>query len=127
MLRRLDGVLRRTCAEAHVSGGKGAGARVWGGTFHATATRLLRLHGRSLGLQPSFTILDRGDAEDLLGLLRSELGLHRRERRFPLKGTCLDIYSRCVNARESVEEAVAAHFPWCRTRSTTCVACSPPM
>ena len=26
----------------------------------------------------------------------------------------MDIYSRCVNAREPVEEAVETHFPWCK-------------
>ena len=26
----------------------------------------------------------------------------------------MDIYSRCVNARETLEEAVEAHFPWCK-------------
>ena len=87
--------------------------KVWGGTFHATATRLLRLHGRSIGLDPAFTIIDRGDAEDLMGVLRADLGLAKNDRRFPLKGTCMDIYSRCVNARETVEEAVEVHFPWC--------------
>jgi DNA helicase-2/ATP-dependent DNA helicase PcrA len=91
-----------------------ASGKVWGGTFHATATRLLRLHGRTIGLEPSFTILDRGDAEDLMGVLRTELGLSKNDRRFPLKGTCMDIYSRCINARESVEEAVETHFPWCK-------------
>ncbi len=90
------------------------GGKVWGGTFHATATRLLRLHGRSIGLDPAFTILDRGDAEDLMGVLRADLGLAKSDRRFPLKGTCMDIYSRCVNARETVEEAVEVHFPWCK-------------
>jgi DNA helicase-2/ATP-dependent DNA helicase PcrA len=91
-----------------------ASGKVWGGTFHAIATRLLRLHGRSIGLEPSFTILDRADAEDLMGMLRTELGLSKSDRRFPLKSTCMDIYSRCVNARESVELAVEVHFPWCK-------------
>jgi DNA helicase-2/ATP-dependent DNA helicase PcrA len=135
MLRRVDGILRRLEAEtrraavarathgdaapAHAGGQDGAtrppaSGKVWGGTFHATAARLLRLHGRSIGLDPSFTILDRGDAEDLMGVLRTELGLSKNHRRFPLKGTCMDIYSRCVNARESVDEAVETHFPWCK-------------
>jgi len=113
MLRRVDGILRRLEAVGPQSQAN-AGARVWGGTFHATATRLLRLHGRSIGLEPSFTILDRGDAEDLMGVLRTELGLSKNDRRFPLKGTCMDIYSRCVNAREPVDEAVESHFPWCK-------------
>src|SRR5438477_404434 len=38
------------------------GSRVRGGTFHAVANRLLRRHGRALGLSPSFTVLDQSDA-----------------------------------------------------------------
>ena len=125
MLRRVDEILRRLEGEsAHLgndapggrarSGQARASAKIWGGTFHATAARLLRLHGRAIGLDPSFTILDRSDAEDLMGMIRTELGLAKSDRRFPLKGTCTDIYSRCVNARESVEQAVDAHFPWCK-------------
>jgi DNA helicase-2/ATP-dependent DNA helicase PcrA len=87
--------------------------RVWGGTFHATANRLLRLHSRSVGLAENFTVLDRSDAEDLLNSVRSELALDRADRRFPRKATCLAIYSRCVNAQEPIEEAVKAYFPWC--------------
>ncbi len=113
MMRRVDGILRRL-ESADPQTQANVGGRVWGGTFHATATRLLRLHGRSIGLEPSFTILDRGDAEDLMGVLRTELGFSKNDRRFPLKGTCMDIYSRCVNARESAEEAVEGHFPWCK-------------
>ena len=129
MLRRVDGILRRLEVEARRSAaadieGQGgpasrqsaqaASAKVWGGTFHATATRLLRLHGRSIGLDPSFTILDRGDAEDLMGVLRTELALSKNDRRFPLKGTCMDIYSRCVNAREPVGQTIETSFPWCK-------------
>jgi len=116
MLRRVDGILRRLEAESRRTdtATTPASGRVWGGTFHAVGTRLLRLHGRSIGLEPSFTILDRGDAEDLLGVLRTELGLAKSDRRFPLKGTCMDIYSRCVNAREPVDQTVEADFPWCK-------------
>ncbi len=49
-----------------------------------------------------------------MGVLRTDLGLAKSDRRFPLKGTCMDIYSRCVNARETVDEAVEVHFPWCK-------------
>jgi DNA helicase-2/ATP-dependent DNA helicase PcrA len=126
MLRRVDGILRDADSleqehdsvtdQQHRGPNRRAPAsgKVWGGTFHAVATRLLRLHGRAIGLDPSFTILDRGDAEDLMGVIRTDLGLSKNDRRFPLKGTCMDIYSRCVNARESVDEAVETHFPWCR-------------
>jgi DNA helicase II / ATP-dependent DNA helicase PcrA len=87
--------------------------RVTGGTFHSVAAHLLRAHARDLGLAPSFTILDRGDAEDLMHACRTELDLGSSERRFPQKSTCLDIYSRCVNAREPLAEVLATRFPWC--------------
>jgi DNA helicase-2/ATP-dependent DNA helicase PcrA len=90
-----------------------AGSLRWAGTFHAIANRLLRRHALPLGLDPSFTVLDRSDAEDLLNLTRADLGLSKRERRFPQKATCLAIYSRCVNSGEPVQECLEEHFPWC--------------
>src|SRR6516164_2782045 len=51
----------------------------------------------SIGLDPSFTILDRSDSADLLDLLRTELDLARTASRFPRKGTCLAVYSYTVN------------------------------
>jgi DNA helicase-2/ATP-dependent DNA helicase PcrA len=88
-------------------------SRLWGGTFHAIANRILRLHSQPLGLGDAFTVIDRSDAEDVMNDVRSELGLDKGEVRFPKKGTCLSIYSRCVNAQEPIEHALKAHFPWC--------------
>jgi DNA helicase-2/ATP-dependent DNA helicase PcrA len=85
----------------------------WSGTFHAIANRLLRLHATGVGLDPSFTVLDRSDSADLLDVLRHRRGLARTDRRFPKKGTCLAIYSRAVNAREPLERCLKEHFPWC--------------
>ena len=89
--------------------------RIWGGTFHAIANRILRLHSQPLGLGDAFTVIDRSDAEDVMNDVRSELALDKGEVRFPKKGTCLSIYSRCVNAQEPIEDALRAHFPWCAT------------
>jgi ATP-dependent DNA helicase UvrD/PcrA len=108
LLRRVDGLLYVGPKERAASG------RVWGGTFHAIATRLLRLHGEHIGLDPGFTIHDRADSEDLLDVLRAELHLAKGDRRFPRKATCADIYSRCVNAREPLEELLDRGFPWCK-------------
>ncbi|MRR12438.1 ATP-dependent helicase, partial [bacterium] len=88
--------------------------RVWGGTFHSAATRLLRLHGESIGLPPGFTILDRSDSEDLMHSVRTSLELGSKGRRFPQKATCLDIYSRCVNAAEPLDLVLKTRFPWCQ-------------
>ena len=92
----------------------GARARVgWSGTFHAIGARLLRSYASSIGLDPSFTIHDREDSADLMNLVRHERGLSDKDRRFPLKATCLAIYSRAVNAREPLEAVLLKQFPWC--------------
>jgi DNA helicase-2/ATP-dependent DNA helicase PcrA len=85
----------------------------WSGTFHALGARLLREYAGRLGLSDVFTIHDRADAEDLMGLAREELGLAAAKQRFPLKGTCLAIYSRCVNRGAPLREVLDAVFPWC--------------
>jgi UvrD/REP helicase N-terminal domain len=72
----------------------------WAGTFHAVGARLLRMYAGSVGLDPSFTIHDRADSADLINLMRHELRLSEKAKRFPLKDTCLAIYSRSVNATE---------------------------
>lgn len=115
MLRRVDGVLRQLdFSRAPKSSPLTASRAVWGGTFHATASRFLRTYGSSIGLEPDFTILDRSDAEDLLDVVRTELGLANTDKRFPRKGTCLAIYSHCVNAQRPVADVLAAHYPWCQ-------------
>jgi ATP-dependent DNA helicase UvrD/PcrA len=87
--------------------------RIRGGTFHSVATGLLRRHGQLIGLCPDFTILDRSDSEDLLNVVRAKLNVPKSGTRFPLKGTCLDIYSRCVNTQRPLETILAKWFPWC--------------
>ena len=84
--------------------------RVCGGTFHSVANMLLRRHGRVLGIEPSFTIMDRGDAEDLIALLRAQLGLNEKDKRFPRKGTIAEIYSKCENTLRGLEEIVLDEF-----------------
>jgi DNA helicase II / ATP-dependent DNA helicase PcrA len=117
MLRRVEAILRdgpRESAPAAASRPSLAAKRVWGGTFHAIATRLLRLDGKSIGLDPGFTIHDRGDSEDLMGVLRTELKLETSKTRFPRKGTCMDIYSRAVNSQAPLETVLRTAFPWCK-------------
>ncbi|MCP4589131.1 MAG: ATP-dependent helicase [bacterium] len=111
---------RRAAAEmlaraGRLLGGRSGGgtAKVWGGTFHATANRMLRIYSQALGLRPDFTVMDQGDAADLMGLIRSELGLARGKRRFAQKRTLVNIYSRMVNAQEKLADAIRVHFPWC--------------
>ncbi len=71
--------------------------RVAGGTFHSFANTVLRRHGRALGINANFTILDRGDSEDVINLQRAELGLDKKERRFPRKQAIAEMFSMAVN------------------------------
>ncbi len=106
MLRRAENLLRRL--------GRPGTTRVWSGTYHAIATRLLHRYGKAIGLPPEFTVHDRTDSEDLLNVVRTDLNLAKTDKRFPKKGTCMAIYSRCVNARQKLDDVLPHHFPWCK-------------
>ena len=85
----------------------------WAGTFHSIGNRLLRHYAAHLQLDPHFSVIDRGDAADLMDSLRAELGLAARDQRFPRKDTCLAIYSNRVNTRTALKDTLELHYPWC--------------
>jgi DNA helicase II / ATP-dependent DNA helicase PcrA len=92
--------------------GTARGSIAWSGTFHAIGARLLRAFAHSIGLDPAFTIHDRGDSADLMNLVRHRLGFSEQEQRFPLKATCLAIYSKAVNSGVALDRVLKLHFPW---------------
>ncbi|MHC4989897.1 MAG: ATP-dependent helicase [Planctomycetota bacterium] len=85
--------------------------RVWCGTFHHIANRLLREHGARLGLAPQFTILDREDAGDLLGSCVAEAGVRLSRRRFPDRQTLTTIVSARASTMLPLEAVLARRFP----------------
>ena len=87
--------------------------KVWGGTFHAVANRLLRVYGSAVGLESGYTVADEGDSADLLGMIRVELGYNSKDKRFPRKRTIRSIYSRVVNSREPLADVLQQEYPWC--------------
>ena len=93
MQRRVGRVLHRALG---FSATQQAPALHWAGTFHGIGARLLHEYAGAIGLAPNFTIQDRGDSEDLMGLVRHELQLATTKNRFPLKATCLGVYSRAI-------------------------------
>ncbi len=109
--RAAEEMLKR--ATSVIAKGTTAAGRVWGGTFHATANRLLRIYAKAAGLSNDFTVMDQADAEDMINVIRHEMGLHAKEKRFPRKSTCLAIYSRCVNGTEPLADVLKLYFPWC--------------
>jgi ATP-dependent DNA helicase UvrD/PcrA len=116
--RAAQDLQRRVGRMLHQALGFGATQRApelpWAGTFHSVGARLLREQAERIGLNPAFTIADRGDSEDMLGLLRQEQGLASTHKRFPLKGTCMAIYSRAINSQQQLGEVLQTRFPWCR-------------
>ena len=97
------------------------GRRVHGGTFHATAHRLLRRYGAAAGVPSDFTIMDQEDAQDLMHLSRFHLGYGEKRRgagggsgggkRFPKKETLHYVYSRHVNTDIPVARILTEEFP----------------
>ena len=112
MTRRVESIIRQATAGQRTTPLPN-GMLPWSGTFHSIGNRLLRQFARNLGLDPGFSVLDRGDAADLMDVARHELGLSKKARRFPKKDTCLAIYSRCVNSTDALGEALEEFYPWC--------------
>ena len=110
MTQRVERIARKVIGN---NAGAMTDALTWAGTFHGIGARLLRDYAEQIGLDPAFTIHDREDSADLMNLVRHDHGLSKTERRFPTKGTCLAIYSRCVNAETPIEQVLEASFPWC--------------
>jgi DNA helicase II / ATP-dependent DNA helicase PcrA len=84
--------------------------RVTGGTFHAAANLLLRRYALHVGFQPNFTILDQADAEGIINLLKSSLGLGGTGRRFPSRRLILGVLSKAVNTGTTVSDLLEAEY-----------------
>ncbi|MBQ8886566.1 MAG: ATP-dependent helicase [Candidatus Gastranaerophilales bacterium] len=83
--------------------------QVAGGTFHSFANIILRKYSGLLELQNNFTIADRADSEDIVNHIRSNT-IGKQEKRFPKKGTILDIYSKAVNKNIPSDEIIQAEY-----------------
>jgi len=93
--------------------GADQGRRVSGGTFHSVAHHTLRRHHAAVGLPAGFGVLDRGDAADLMDLVRGEMGILSRARRLPKKATLGALYSRTVNTGMPLADVMRENTPWC--------------
>ncbi|HMA82566.1 MAG TPA: ATP-dependent helicase [Candidatus Binatia bacterium] len=85
--------------------------QVAGGTFHSFANLVLRSYGRHIALSPSFTIMDRTDSEDVIQLIRSDMGLNTKEKRFPRKQTVAEIFSMTHNKQTPLNDLLELEYP----------------
>lgn len=91
---------------------------VAGGTFHSFANMILRKYSKILGLKNNFTIMDSADAEDVINHITSKL-YPKKDKRFPKKGTILEIYSKSVNKEIPTKKIILdefSHFAHCETQ-----------
>ncbi len=99
MLRRAASILDSRCD------------KVAGGTFHSFANMVLRRYASLIGFDPAFTILDQSDAEDVVNLLRTQMKLDTRKRRFPKKQLLFSLFSRSVNTQKSIKDILTEDYP----------------
>jgi DNA helicase II / ATP-dependent DNA helicase PcrA len=114
MTRRAQQVVAEALQSARGAATPSAHVRLpWSGTFHAIGNRLIREYAARLGLDPSFSVLDRADAADLMDVVRHRLGLSQTAQRFPRKDTCLGIYSHRINTQQPLRHTLETAYPWC--------------
>ncbi|HEX5127703.1 MAG TPA: ATP-dependent helicase [Rhodocyclaceae bacterium] len=109
MIRRVERIVASIDGSAQLT----RAALSWAGTFHSIGARLLREYALQLGMSSSFTIHDREDSADLMNLLRHDLGFSAKDKRFPTKQTCLEIYSKVINTEAPLAELLDDTFQWC--------------
>jgi len=89
------------------------GNKFWGGTFHSIGSRILRMHGESVGIEKNYTILDQGDAESLFGDLLKQLDpKFTKDKENPKPKVVLDMVSYARNTNRAVEDVAAERYPW---------------
>jgi DNA helicase-2/ATP-dependent DNA helicase PcrA len=113
MTRRAQQVVAEALQSARKAAAPASLRLQWSGTFHAIGNRLIREYASRLGLDPSFSVLDRADAADLMDVVRHRLGLSQTGQRFPRKDTCLGIYSHRINTQQPLRHTLDTAYPWC--------------
>jgi DNA helicase II / ATP-dependent DNA helicase PcrA len=99
MLSRASRLLDERCRE------------VSGGTFHSFANNVLHRYAGAIGFSQGFSIIDRGDSEDLIGMIRKELSSIEDVRQLPRKSTLGSIFSRSVNKGLPLDEVIYEEYP----------------
>jgi len=99
MLRRATLLLDRRCQQ------------VAGGTFHSFSNMVLKRYAHKIGFTDGYSIIDRADAETLIGMLRKELETAEHCGDLPRKSTLANIFSRSINKSVPIEEVIYEDYP----------------
>src|SRR5215208_2822116 len=85
--------------------------KIWGGTFHSIANRILRRHAASIGYQSNFTILDTEDVKDLVTAAIQEAGIDTKARRFPKAEVVHGIISYANDTDTPIRDCIVRLHP----------------
>jgi len=87
-------------------------ARFWGGTFHSIGHRALRMHGETIGLPRTFTILDAEESEGVLrdAVDQADKGFFK-DKTHPKPGPLHAIISMARNTQLPLAETISRFFP----------------
>ena len=88
-------------------------SKIWGGTFHSVANRILRRHAVLLGYTADYSILDREDSKDVMQACLADTGIDIKETRFPKPELLVELFSLVVNTEKplpGIVEAQYSHF-----------------
>jgi len=86
--------------------------RFWGGTFHSIGHRALRIHGETIGIPRSFTIMDADEADDLMRDVvdAADKGFFKNKIN-PRPGPLHEMVSLSRNTQLSLVETIKKYFP----------------
>ncbi|MBN2068345.1 MAG: ATP-dependent helicase [Opitutales bacterium] len=85
----------------------------WSGTFHSIGARFLRTHGRVVGLENNFSIMDEGDSENLFKDAVNEVDKHYlKEKDMPKVKPLLGALSYTRNTCGSFHDTLMERYPW---------------
>ena len=87
-------------------------SRLWGGTFHSIAARVLRRHATLLGYQPDFSIMDREDSKEMLQACLAEMNIDVKADHFPKADVLGDIFSLSINKEKPVALILDEQFDY---------------
>ncbi len=99
MISRAEELLQNKLAE-----------KITGGTFHSFANHVLRKYSNLIQLPNNFTIIDTGDSEDTIDLIRTELKFDKTNKSFPKKKRIYEIISSARNRNMTVAQVIENEF-----------------
>lgn len=99
MLNRASNILDERCKQ------------VQGGTFHFYCSHLLHRYAEVIGYPSNFTIIDTADALEVIQFVRTQLNLHKKNKRFPNKNTLLNMISTCINKNLDLRIVLQEQYP----------------